>query len=88
MDILELEAVFDQLPTEVVDANPDVLLLVARGLRVATRWDQSQVLLERARDIAERTGDEVLGRAVAVELAAQLLRELSRSRPKAPSARS
>ena len=33
MDVLELEAVFDQLPQDVVDDNPDVLLLVARGLQ-------------------------------------------------------
>jgi ATP/maltotriose-dependent transcriptional regulator MalT/DNA-binding SARP family transcriptional activator len=77
MDILELEAVFDQLPADVVDANPNVLLLVARGLRVATRWDRSRALLDRALEIAERSRDAVLGRAVGVELAAELLRELN-----------
>ena len=76
MDVLELEAVFDQLPDDVVDANPNVLLLVARGLRVATRWDRGQVLLQRAHEIAEGSRDVVLGRAVSVELAAELLREL------------
>jgi len=77
MDILELEAVFDQLPGDAVDANPNVLLLVARGLRVATRWDRGRALLDRAREIADRSPDTVLGRAVAVELAAESLRELN-----------
>jgi DNA-binding SARP family transcriptional activator/ATP/maltotriose-dependent transcriptional regulator MalT len=77
MDILELEAVFDQLPGDAVDANPSVLLLVARGLRVATRWDRGRALLDRAREIADRSPDTVLGRAVAVELAAESLRELN-----------
>jgi ATP/maltotriose-dependent transcriptional regulator MalT/DNA-binding SARP family transcriptional activator len=77
MDALELEAVFDQLPQDVVDANPYVLLLVARGLRVATRWDRGHALLERAHEIAARSGDAVLERAVGVELAQELLRELN-----------
>ena len=76
IDALELRSVFDQLPAEVVDANPNVLLLVARACRLATQYKQGAVLLERARGIAGRAGDRAMGRAVAVELVHDLGREL------------
>ncbi len=76
IDALELHAVFDQLPPDVVDAHPNVLLLVARSCRVATQFDQGAVLLERARAIARRAGDRPLERAIAVELVHDLSREL------------
>jgi F420-dependent oxidoreductase-like protein len=76
MDALELGAVFDQLPLEAVDAHPSVLLVVARACRLATRFDQGAVLLERAGGLAARSGDSALQRAIAVEVAHDLLREL------------
>jgi ATP/maltotriose-dependent transcriptional regulator MalT len=76
VDALELRALFDQLPSEVVDVYPNVLLLVARACRLATQFDQGAVLLERARDIALGAGDRALERAVAVELVHDLVREL------------
>jgi DNA-binding SARP family transcriptional activator/tetratricopeptide (TPR) repeat protein len=76
MDALELGAVFDQLPSEAVDAHPNVLLVVARACRLATRFDQGAVLLERAGALAARAGDSALERAIAAEVAHDLLREL------------
>ena len=76
MDALELRALFDQLPSEVVDAHPNVLLVVARACRLATRFDQGAVLLGRAGGLAARSGDSALQRAIAVELAHDLVREL------------
>jgi DNA-binding SARP family transcriptional activator len=67
MDALELGAVFDQLPSEAVDAHPNVLLVVARACRLATRFDQGAVLLERAGALAARAGDSALERAIAAE---------------------
>ncbi|MGP8209220.1 MAG: BTAD domain-containing putative transcriptional regulator, partial [Acidimicrobiales bacterium] len=80
MDMLELGAVFDQLPAEVVDAHPTVLLAVARSLRVATKFDQAHRLLERAQEIAVRPDNALLARAVAAELAHDLLRALDHKR--------
>lgn len=76
IDVFELQAVFAQLPSDVVDAHPNVVLLVARALQVSTQFDQCRVLLDRARELARAGNDSVLMRAVDVELAAGLQREL------------
>jgi DNA-binding SARP family transcriptional activator/tetratricopeptide (TPR) repeat protein len=75
MDAWELRAVFEQLPSETVDANPGVLLLVAASYRLATMVDQAHALLERALTIAARTSDAALERAVSAELAFDLMFE-------------
>lgn len=67
MDALELQAVYDQLPGDVVDANPSVLLHVAKAHGVAFHYQERAVLLERAGELAARSGDAVLARAVAAE---------------------
>jgi len=73
MDALELSALFDQLPAEVVDAHPNVLLLVARSCGKVAQYDQFAALVERAREIAAHAGDPVLQRAVEVERAHDLM---------------
>lgn len=77
MDGLELQAIFDQLPSEVVDANPKILLLVARGHGVAFEYGKRGRVLDRARQIAARTGDPVLARAVAAETVNDLCRQFA-----------
>lgn len=76
IDAPELQAFFDQLPDDVVDQRPEVLLVVARGLRLATHFEQAKALLERARALATRNGDAVLQRAADAGLAADLVRQL------------
>lgn len=78
MDAPELQVFLDQLPATVVDANPSVLLVVARSLRLATRFDQGAALLGRARHLAQSRGDDVLSRAIEAEIAADLIRQLQR----------
>lgn len=67
IDGLELQAVFEQLPDEEVNAHPNVLLLVARGHAIAFRHDKRAPLVRRAANLAARTGDAVLARAAAAE---------------------
>ena len=76
MDVVELLGIFERLPLSVVDANPTVLLHVARRLRVGARFEHSNRLLDRARAIAVEAGDEGLRRAVDAEHAHELVREL------------
>jgi DNA-binding SARP family transcriptional activator len=76
IDVFELQAVFAQLPSDVVAAHPNVLLLVARALQVSTQFDQCRVLLGRAGELARARDDSELMRAVDVEVAAGLQREL------------
>jgi DNA-binding SARP family transcriptional activator/ATP/maltotriose-dependent transcriptional regulator MalT len=76
IDVLELQAVFAQLPDDVVDAHPNVLLLVARALNVSTQFDQGRDVLERAGRLARASDDRVLERAVDIEVATGLQREL------------
>ena len=76
MDVVELLGIFERLPLSVVDANPRVLLHVARRLRVGARFEHSNRLLDRARAIAVESGDEGLRRAVDAEHAQELVREL------------
>lgn len=77
LDTLELGAYFDRLGREAVDAHPGVLLLVARRFGHAGKYRQCCELLDRARVIAERTGDRLLDRGAATELVkVRLLAEL------------
>ncbi len=68
LDTIELGARFDQLSREAVDAHPAVLVLIARRFGHAGRYALCCELLERARGLAEETGDPVLVRAAAAEL--------------------
>ena len=76
IDILELRAVFDQLPAEEVDGNPDVLLVLARACDAGTLFELRSELLVRARALAAATGDERLARAVESEDTNDLIRAL------------
>ena len=72
MDVLELEAVFDQLPDDVVDANPNVFSLLP-GAKGGDAVGPGPSPPPAGPRIAEGSRDVVLGRAVSVELAAELL---------------
>lgn len=77
IDTLEMGAFFDELPEETVDVHPGVLLLVARRFGHASRYEFCCELLDRAREIAAATGDDLLDRAAATELVkVRLLAEL------------
>jgi ATP/maltotriose-dependent transcriptional regulator MalT/DNA-binding SARP family transcriptional activator len=78
LDVLELQSVFDRLPDEAVVAYPNVLLIMAGALRLATRFAASEALLERAGQIATERGDQPLQRAVQAELAHDACRRLER----------
>jgi DNA-binding SARP family transcriptional activator len=68
LDTLELGAYFDRLGRKAIDAHPGVLLLVARRFGHSGKYAQCCELLDRARGIADRTGDKLLDRAAAAEL--------------------
>lgn len=68
LDTLELGAYFDRLGREAIDAHPGVLLLVARRFGHTGKYAQCCEHLDRARAIAERTGDRLLDRAATAEL--------------------
>ena len=76
LDATELVTILDRLPTDALDAHPAGRLHASRCLRVATRFDESNELLDRTRVVGEATGDDVLLRAVAAEDAWELLRQL------------
>jgi DNA-binding SARP family transcriptional activator len=76
LDGLELQVVFDQLPDAAVEANPDVLLVVGRSLRLATFFERGDDLIKRAARLAGRTRNDVLARAAAAEEAAGAVRDL------------
>lgn len=78
MDVLELQAVLDRLPQDVIDAEPAILLVVARALRTATRYEEARALLDRVRSKALEIGDQVLVREVVVEQAHETFRQLRR----------
>jgi len=84
IDALELQVVFDQLPTEVVDANPNLLIVVARGLRLAHPVRASQPPFSSGpADVAVRTGDARAGESSRRPcLAHDLVRQLKRRRLK------
>ncbi|HTX62421.1 MAG TPA: BTAD domain-containing putative transcriptional regulator, partial [Acidimicrobiales bacterium] len=68
LDTFELLARFEQLPGSAVDDHPSVLVLVARRLGHAGRYARCCALLDRAGEIARRTGDQQLGRSASAEL--------------------
>ena len=69
MDNFELQARFDQLAPEAVDAHPEVLVLVGRRLGHSSKYSLCCQLLDHAQEIATRRGDAVLYRSAAAELA-------------------
>lgn len=68
LETLELGAYFDRLGREAIDAHPGVLVLVGRRFGHTGKYSYCCELLDRARAIAERTGDHLLDRAAAAEL--------------------
>ncbi|HEV8064795.1 MAG TPA: BTAD domain-containing putative transcriptional regulator, partial [Acidimicrobiales bacterium] len=72
LDVLEMHAVVDQLPAEALEAHPQVLVVLARSLRVATLYEQDFEMLSRALAISARTGDRVSERAANAGLANHL----------------
>ncbi|HTW06420.1 MAG TPA: BTAD domain-containing putative transcriptional regulator [Acidimicrobiales bacterium] len=77
MDGLELQSIFDQLAPAVVDANPRVLMVVARGHGAEYQYARRAAVLERARELAARANDAVLMRAVEAEDANDLCRRFA-----------
>jgi DNA-binding SARP family transcriptional activator/ATP/maltotriose-dependent transcriptional regulator MalT len=69
MDNFELQARFDQLPAEAVDAHPEVLVMAGRRLGHSSKYNLCCQLLDHAQEIATRGGDMVLYRAAGAELA-------------------
>ncbi|HTV10824.1 MAG TPA: BTAD domain-containing putative transcriptional regulator [Acidimicrobiales bacterium] len=77
LDGLVLQAIFDQMPEDVVDANPRLLMVVARGHGREFQYARRAELLERADRLANRTGDAVLARWVTCERLNDLSRQLA-----------
>lgn len=69
LDTLELGAWFDRLGRDAIDAHPGVLLLVGRRFGHTGKYAYCCELLDRARTLADTTGDRLLDRAAAAELA-------------------
>ena len=87
MEVVELTELVDRLPPGSLDAHPAALLHVARSARLATRWDESNALIDRAGALAVATHDDVLGRAVDAERASELVRQLRQSEAQVVSRR-
>ncbi len=83
LDVVELTAIAARIGDEALDRHPRGLVAVSRCLRVATRWDESNELLDRARARAAEAGDEALVRSVDAERAAELMRLLRQSEAQA-----
>ena len=54
MDNFELQARFDQLPAEAVDAHPEVLVMAGRRLGHSSKYNLCCQLLDHAQEIATR----------------------------------
>ncbi|HLK44740.1 MAG TPA: hypothetical protein VKT18_02070, partial [Acidimicrobiales bacterium] len=79
MDVAELEAIVDVLPASAIEAHPLVLLHLSRSLRVATRFEDANALLDRVRGLAATPQSEELDRAVRAEHAHDLMIRLQPS---------
>jgi ATP/maltotriose-dependent transcriptional regulator MalT len=76
LDVLEFQAVVDRLPTAAVQAHPRLLLNYAMSLETALMDDQRDEVLERLATITWQTGDPALIRAVEIERASDLVRDM------------
>jgi DNA-binding SARP family transcriptional activator/ATP/maltotriose-dependent transcriptional regulator MalT len=77
LDGLVMQSIFDRLPQEVVDANPRLLMVVARGHGREFQYERRSQLLARAAQLAAKTGDPVLDRWVVAEHLNDLTRQLA-----------
>jgi ATP/maltotriose-dependent transcriptional regulator MalT len=73
VDTLELLAVLDRIPGEVLDRFPGALLLVARSCQAAAMLAQRSRIMERLSDAVRVHGTAALQRAVDAELATDLI---------------
>jgi ATP/maltotriose-dependent transcriptional regulator MalT len=87
LDTLELLAVLDRIPGDVLDRYPAALLLVARSCQSAAMLAERARLMERLADAVKLHGTPALRRAVDVELATDLVSDGNRASEAAPIAR-
>ena len=78
LDVAELLALLARIPPAALESHPAGLVHASRILRIATRFDESNDLLSRARRAGEALGDEVLLRSVDAEEGSELVRQLRR----------
>jgi len=79
VDTLELLAVLDRIPGEVLDRFPGALLLVARSCQAAAMLAQRARVMERLGGAARSHGSPALRRAVDAELATDLVSDGNRA---------
>ncbi len=77
LDNLELQAIYDQLPPEVVHAFPGVLMPVARGHGIAFQYARREAVIAEAAEIAASCRDDVLARQIAAEHINDLCRDFA-----------
>ncbi|HJS97182.1 MAG TPA: hypothetical protein VJ741_23135, partial [Solirubrobacteraceae bacterium] len=87
VDTLELLAVLDRIPGEVLDRYPGALLLVARSCQAAAMLAQRTGIMERLSEAARVHGTAALRRAVDAELATDLISDGHRASEAEPMAR-
>jgi ATP/maltotriose-dependent transcriptional regulator MalT/DNA-binding SARP family transcriptional activator len=79
VDTLELLAVLDRIPGEVLDRFPGALLLVARSCQAAAMLAQRARIMERLGGAARSHGTPALRRAVDAELATDMVSDGNRA---------
>jgi ATP/maltotriose-dependent transcriptional regulator MalT len=79
VDTLELLAVLDRIPGDVLDRFPGALLLVARSCQAAAMLAQRARIMERLSRAIRRHGTPALRRAVDTELATDLVSDGNRA---------
>jgi DNA-binding SARP family transcriptional activator/ATP/maltotriose-dependent transcriptional regulator MalT len=73
LDVLEIRSVVESLPADAIEAHPTVLLHLARSFDAAALRHARERTLRRAEEVATRSGDPVLRRAIAAERSFDLL---------------
>jgi ATP/maltotriose-dependent transcriptional regulator MalT/DNA-binding SARP family transcriptional activator len=76
LDVLEFQAAVDRLPAEAVEAHPALLLNFAMSLEAAQMDAQRGEVLDRLTVISWQTGDPCLIRAIEIERASDLVRDM------------
>lgn len=87
VDTLELLAVLDRIPGEVLDRFPGALLVVARSCQAAAMLAERSRIMERLGDAVRVHGTAALQRAVDAELATDLISDGHRASEAEPIAR-
>jgi DNA-binding SARP family transcriptional activator len=87
LDVLEFQAAVDRLPAEAIEAHPALLLHFAMSLETAQMDDQRSEVLDRVTAVTWQTGSPGLIRAIEIERASDMVRDMQYAQAEASAGR-